>query len=786
MIRHYIVSAFRHISKSKGVFAANVFGFTLNFVVVIFGLNYVLFETSVDGFHENRERIYRVLVTKPDFDLTFPSTSALLAPTLVEAYPEVESAVRFYNRPAMQFRTSPVEQAESVAFNAAYTDPDVFNVFSFGTIPPATLAEFSRPNTAILSRAMARRFLGEEDPTGRLLYSKEVDSGPLEVIGVMDDIPRNSHLRLDIFVSFATVPDNMVGRETDLGWMMQQFDTYLLLNDGEEDTLRGFLDKLAAFPSIYISEDNSDIYSLESLSEIYFSPHWALVKGDVNYVYFALVYLVLISFMTVANYVNINIARLVRRVKEMGLRKSFGAGRKQVISQMVVETLMNCLAALAFSILCILILRASRIPILEHLSQSEISVEYIGAVGISFLLIGFISGIGPAFGFYRVNPVDLLANRVSTNWTANSLRKGLLFFQLAISVALLLLTFLFYNQVTFLSDKPLGYEKENKVVIQARVSDGWHQRLTEGFKRSPQVINVASANGYPGGFGVMRVPYRMRGSETQLQMGILSIGRNFLETLKIPLVEGRDFVDDESQNVVLLNETAFNLLGLDKEDVGAVHEIVGMVRVVGVVADFHVWSLHHAIEPLMFGHSAPSMNHLIVDIEPTNQDETLDYLSRTFSELLPDNRFEYFFLDAKLEELYSSDRQILDTLFLLALVAFALALAGIYNFGVFFTLNRIREVAIRKIHGASAGDIVRMKVTAISRSVGLSLVIALPAVYWVYGLWISQYAYRADVSPLLVVLPVLGIYVLTCIMVTRETLKTAGMKPAEVIQNVQQ
>ena len=788
VIRHYIVSAFRHISKSKGVFAANIFGFTLNFIVVIFGLNYILFETSYDNFHENGNRIYRVLVTKPDYDYTFPTTSALLAPTLVEAYPEVESAVRFYYRFAMPFSTSPNETTESGAFNVAYADPDVFSVFSFGTIAPATFAEFSRPNTAVLSRTMARRFFGDEDPTGRLLHSQGLGSGPLEVIGVMDDVPRNSHLRPDVFVSFATVPGNMVGRGSDLGWMMQQFPTYIMLIDGKEDTLGGFLDKLAAFPSIYMPDTYSDTFTLEPLSEVYFSPHWAPVKGDINYVYFALVYLVLISFMTVANYVNINIAHLVRRVKEMGLRKSFGAGRTQVISQMVVETLMNCLAAVGISILCVLILKASRITILEHLSQSEISVQYIGSVGISFLLIGLISGIGPAFVFYRVNPVDMLANRVSTNWTANSLRKGLLFFQLAISVALLLLTSLLYNQVTYMTAKPLGYEKENKIVIPAPVSAGWHQRLAEGFRRSPHVVNVASTRGYPGFFAVLRVPWKIRGTETQLEIGMLTLGRNFLETLKIGLIHGRDFVDDELRNAVLLNETAFNALGLDEEDVGTELEIVGKVRVVGIVADFHIWSLHHAIEPLMlsFSDSDTDLTHLIVDIEPTNQDETLDHLSRTFRELMPNNRFDYFFLDAKLEELYSSDRQILDTLLLLALVAFALAVAGIYNYGVFFTLNRIREVAIRKIHGASAGDIVRMNVTAISKSVGLSLVISIPVVYWVYDLWIAQYAYRAEVSLLQVALPVLAIYVLTCVMVTRETLKTAGMKPAQVIQSVQQ
>ncbi len=789
MIRHYIVSAFRHIAKRKGVFAANIFGFTLNFIVVIFGLNYVLFEMSYDDFHENGDRIYRALVEDSAFDNTFATTSGLLAPTLAETYPEVESAVRIYYYPFLAFGATPGEQAESAAYNVAYADPEALSVFSFGPVTQTTITEFNRPNTAVISRTMARRFFGDEDPTGRLLYSNGLGTGVVEVVGIMDDVPRNSHLRLDAFVSFATVPDNMTGRGNDLGWGSLQFLTYVMLIDGSEETLLGLTEKLDDFPNSYVPDIYTRSYGLEPLSEVYFSPfafRWQL-KGDINYVYFAVAYLVLISFMTVANYMNINIAHLVRRVKEMGLRKSFGADKAQVVSQFVVETLVNCLAAVGIAILCVLILRVSQFPILEHLSRSGISVEYIGSVGISLLLIGLIAGIGPAFVFYRVNPVDMMANRVSTNWTANSLRKGLLFFQLAISVALLLLTALLYNQVAYMTAKPMGYEKENKIVIPLAASAGRYQRLAEGFERNPGVQSVSSATGYPGGFRGVRVSTAVKGTDAEVNLQILTVGRNFLRTFKIPLIHGRSFAEDEFRNAVLLNESAFDALGLDEEDVGSEQEIAyEMVRVVGVVSDFHTESLHHSIEPAMLKHRNFGLTHLIVDIQPSEQEAALDDLARTFAELMPDTKFEYFFLDAKLEELYNSDRQILDTLILLALVAFALAVAGIYNYGVFFTLNRIREVAIRKIHGASTVDIVRMNVAAISRSVALSLVIALPVVYWVYGRWISQYAYRADVSPFLVALPVLAVYVLTCIMVTRETLKTAGMKPVEVIQNVQQ
>ena len=380
----------------------------------------------------------------------------------------------------------------------------------------------------------------------------------------------------------------------------------------------------------------------------------------------------------------------------------------------------------------------------------------------------------------------MLANRVSTTWTANALRKGLLFFQLAISVALLLLTTLFYNQVAFLTDKSLGYEKENKIVIPFVASYDWHQRLTARFEQHPQVKSVSSAAGYPGRLVGPGVYLDVPGSNTKVRLNILTVGRGFLKTMKMELVHGRNFVADEFRNAVLLNVSAFDALGLDEEDLSNEQEIAyELVRVVGVVSDFHTQSLHHEIEPVMLKHRDWNLTHLLADIEPSNLEETLAYLSSTFSELLPNNSFEYFFLDAKLDELYISDRQILDSLALLALIAFALAIAGIYNYGVFFTLNRIREVAIRKIHGASAGDIVRMNITAISRSIGLSLVIALPFVYWVYGQWIAQYAYRADVSPFIMVLPLMAIYVLTCVMVIRETLKTAGMKPAEVIQNVQ-
>lgn len=785
MIYHYIISAFRQIAKRKSVFAANVFGFTLNFIVVIFGLNYVLFEMSYDGYHEKGDRIHRVLVYNPQFGQTSPNNSGRVAPTLVENYPEVESAVRIFYR-SRSFRASADVHAESGVYNVAFADPDVFNVFSFGTVPPSTITAFNRPNTVVISRTVADRFFGTRDPVGKLLHSDELESGPVEVIGVVDDVPRNSHLRPDIFISSATLPDMLVGRGSDLGWGMQQFLTYVLLVDDGEDTLRDFLEKLKAFPDVYVPDMYSQTFSLEALSEIYFSPFWAPLKGDINYVYFALVYLLLISFMTVANYVNINIAHLIRRVKEMGLRKSFGAGRKQVISQMVVETLMNCLVAVAISIAGVLMLRASGIPLLEHLSRSEIGVLYVGLLGLAFLVIGLVAGVSPAFVFYRINPVDMMANRVGTNWTANTLRKGLLFFQLAISVALLLLTGLVYNQVSFLTDKPMGYDKENKVVIPVAAAAGMQQRLAEGFERDSHVVRVGFSRGHPGFFPIMQVMQEIRGTEDRTTIGMLDVGRGFIETLRIPLLYGRNFEENELRNVVMLNETAFNVLGLEEDDVGTVQDIVGRVRVVGVVSDFHVWSAHHAIEPLMLVFSDEGLTHLIVDIQPTNQNETLDFLSRTFRELLPDSRFEYFYLDTRLEEQYSSDRQILETLLLLALVAFALAVAGIYNYGVFFTLNQIREVAIRKIHGASAGDIVRMNVTAISRSVALSLVIALPAVYWVYGQWIIQYAYRAEVSPLLVALPVLAVYVLTCAMVTRETLKTAGMQPSEVIQNVQQ
>ena len=785
MVRHYIVSAFRQIAKSKGVFAANVFGFTLNFIVVIFGLNYVLFEMSFDRFHERGDRIYRVMVSVPDFgNEQFATTSGPLAPTLAEAFPEVETAVRIYYMQNIEIGSSSSSRSESSAFNIAYVDPDFFRAFSHEPVPKEAIEGLTGPNSAVISRTVAKRFFGDEDPTGRLLYVRSFNVENVVIVGVMEDVPRNAHLRPDVIISFATVPENRIG------WGAYQLLTYIMLTDNLEETLHSIRAKLEDFPVQYLPDVHSGIsYDLEPLSEVYFSPnaYWGQVKGDINYVYFALVYLVLISFMTVANYLNINIAYLVRRVKEMGLRKSFGAGRTQVICQFVAETLIGCMAAMGISLACVMLLSTGQLPILENLSRSAISLEYIGTLGLAFLVIGLISGICPAFVFYRINPVDMLANRISAGWTANLLRKGLLFFQLAISVVLLLLTALFYNQVSYLTDKSLGYEKANKIVVPLIASAGWHQRLAERFERHSLINNVCSATGYPGGFPGIIVPSVVKGSDAEVRLKIITVGRNFFETLEITTIHGRSFVDDEFRGAVLLNESAFDALRLDEEDVGTEQEIAHeRVRIVGVVSDFHLESLHHEIGPLMIKLQNFGLTHLIVDIEPSNQDETLAYLTSTFRKLLPNYGFEYFFLDAKLDETYGSDRKILDTLLLLALVAFALAVAGIYNYGVFFTLNRIREVAIRKIHGASAGDIVRMDVTAISRSIGLSLVIALPVVYWVYGQWIGQYAYRADVSPLLVAIPVLAVYVLTCVMVIRETLKTASMKPAEVIQNVQQ
>ena len=210
------------------------------------------------------------------------------------------------------------------------------------------------------------------------------------------------------------------------------------------------------------------------------------------------------------------------------------------------------------------------------------------------------------------------------------------------------------------------------------------------------------------------------------------------------------------------------------------------MHLVGVLSDFHNESLHHPIEPAMVKYQYSGLTHLIVDVKESDQAAALDYISSVFKDSLPNYSFSFFFLDLKLNELYNSDIEILETLLLLALVAFALAVAGVYNYSVYFTLNRLRQVAIRKILGATACDIVVMNVSALSKSIALSLFVALPVVYGVYNFWISQYAFRADVPLLQVTLPVIAMYVLTCIMVSRETLKTAGMKPAIAIQNLQQ
>ena len=374
------------------------------------------------------------------------------------------------------------------------------------------------------------------------------------MVGIMDDVPRNAHLRPDIFVSFATVPNNMIN------WGSYQFQTYVLLKDRREETLHDLLQKLgvfsSSFPDVYQRS-----YDLEPLTDVYFSQIWAPIKGDINYVYFAMVYLFLISFMTVANYININIAYLLRRVKEIGLRKSFGAGRIQVIGQFTVETSMNCLVAMGIAFVFVLVLSGSQLQLFEHLSITEASFEYMTIVGVFFLFIGLVSGTCPALVFYRINPVDMLENRISTTWTANTLRKVLLFFQLVISLALLLLTSLFHNQVTYLTDKNLGYEKQNKIVIPLRASSDWHRRLTERFQRHPSVESVCSARGYPGRLVNMTVPSMAKNTNSQVRLQIINVGHNFTETMKIDQILGRGFMEDDFRNAVLLNESAYNALG---------------------------------------------------------------------------------------------------------------------------------------------------------------------------------------------------------------------------------
>jgi len=783
MFKNYLTVAVRNLLRHKGYSAINIAGLAVGMACCFLIALLVRHELSYDRHHQNAEQIFRVTEEYKN-DLTGEAvqnaqTAFRLAPALLSDFPEIVHATRFY-RGTLLARYKGKQFLEP---GFALTDAAVFKVFSFPLIKGDPEVALKRPNSVVISEEVARKYFGDEDPVGKVLASNgEVPD--LEVTGVFQKMPQNSHFRFDLLASMETL--KLLSSRVVSDWRRSQY-TYLLLSRDHppsalERKLPGFVEKCrregATFSKLHL-QPLTDIHLHSNLREE-MAPN-----NSITFIWAISGMAVLVLFIACINFMNLSTARSTIRAREVGVRKVVGAHRLQVASQFLGESmLLSCVALL----LAVGMVEVS-LPLLNGLLNKQLTVELFGHVFIMLgiaLFTGVVAGSYPAFFLSALQPVSVLKGVLKTSPRSFILRRALVVIQFSISIGLIICTGVMYGQLSYLKNRQLGFDKENVVIIE------WAhaiQRL-ESFKsellKSVDVMSVSASKNVPPDPSVRSYVVDLEGVGRR-DMKIIMVDHDFMRTLGIELKAGRDFSGNwptDSGEAVILNEEAAKELGW-ASPVGKRFDIPYFQkrgRVIGVVKDFNFESLYHQISPVAFILSPRWYSKLAVRVRSDHLPDTIDFLRREWEEFVPDRPFSFYFLNDRLDQLYRAEKQRGQITGVFSALAIFVACLGLLGLASFTVERRTKEIGIRKVLGASVSSIVVLLSREFIILIAVANLIAWPAAYYAMRRWLQDFAYRIELGPGVFVLGgmlALGIALLT---VSLQAVKAARANPVDALR----
>ena len=803
MLKNYLKIALRNLRRQPGYAVINVVGLAVGLACFLLIVLYVQDERRFDRFHEKADRLYRVVEARDAADQEeqhIADTMGPLASTLVRDFPEVVGATHMLSRSVIGRRTMQYGPNRYYEADYLFAEPSFFEVFDFVLLRGNLEAALNEPQSVVLTERAARKYFGDEDPSGKILSMEQF--GDLRVTGVLRDPPKNSHLHFSMLISFATLEAN-VG-DGFLQWIQSWRSTgaltYLVLADGASpDAVEA---KLLPLLRTYRDEEQlTRTPYLQPITDVHFgSGHIEFdrneAKGDVAYLYIFSAIALFILLIACINYMNMATARSMQRAREVGLRKVVGAHRRQLIRQFLSESILLAVLALALA----LALVRMALPAFNTLADKELAFGLLAEgpflLGLMALVlaVGVVAGSYPAFYLSKFRPALVLTGSGEAGAGAARLRRSLVVTQFALSIIMIVATVVVYQQLDYVQTRRLGFNQHQLVVIDINSGDvrsNWRTIKGE-FAQAPGVQNVSVTSRVPGDWKfITQIDVVPEGAEeTELiTMHFLGIDEDFLDTYEINLKQGRafsmDFATDSSS--VLLNETAARMLGIDAPG-GQMVNIPATPfegRVVGIVEDFHFRSLHEAIGPLVLGYwSNPVrvIDYFTARIDGGDLPATLDALRAVGERFDPSHPFEFNFLDQRLNDFYETEARVGKLFGIAAFLAVVIACLGLFGLASFTAEQRTKEIGVRKVLGASVGGIVVLLSKDFLKLVALAFVVAAPVAYVAMDRWLNDFAYRIDLTAgifLMTGLAALGIAIIT---VSYQSIRAALANPVESLR----
>ena len=785
MIWNYLKIAYRNIKKHKGYSLINIAGLTVGMACCFMIMVYVQYELSYDTFHEKAQYIFRIQKQYPRGD-TSVITFGPLASAITAEYPEVVQAVRIEHRD--EYEVAVRFQNKSYYERGFYVDKNFFDMFSYNIFQGDTKTALAEPYSLVISKALAEKYFGNQDPLGKTITIIDNESYDAKITGVFDNIPGNSHLQFDFLASMVTL--RKIYDKDNFGETWQGYDFLTYIEFGDNVDVKAFEKKLQAFIEKHQNRE-ADGHFLMPLKDIHLKSrdNFEILKdSDLQNIHFLSLVAYLILVIACINYLNLTTAKALIRIKEIGVRKTLGANRKQLILQFLYESLFISAIALFLAVL----LTVALLPAFNTLVNREINIHFLGNLTLLPELIGFViivgllSGIYPAFYITSLQTVKSTSGCYGRSTTKSRLRNLFVTFQFCVSIGLIAGTIIVIRQLYYIKTTDIGYEREH--VLSMPIRDDVIRNNLESIKtellKNPAVQAVSASSHIPN-----RITWggSLNAKDNEVvRTNSCAVDFDYVELFDIDIVEGRAFSQDymsDRNGAFLLSETIVQRLGwespLGKE---CTHWGYKTGQVVGIFRDFHFRSLHQEVRPLYLILDQSRARVMFVKIQSDDMQAVVTFVDEIISAWNPSHPFQFSFLDDAFNDMYKSEQQFGKIIVIFSSLAIFVACLGLLGLISFSAEIRTKEIGIRKVLGASTAQVLNQMTKVYFIIIGIAALVAFPISYLLLCKWLRNFAYRIDLRMWPFLLSGFLVLFIAVMTLSWQTVKAATANPVNSLR----
>ncbi|QJB38090.1 ABC transporter permease [Chitinophaga oryzae] len=792
MFRYNLQVILRTFKRFRSTFIINLIGLSTGLAGALLIYLWVLDELHFDKFHQLDSRLYQVMINEKNGDkvVTTEGTGGTVGDRLLKQVPEVEKSIT--TAPADWFQKFNITfNDNTVSAKGNFVGSDYFNVFSYKLIQGDKNEVLNNPGNVVVSRHLAEKlFQSAENAIGKVLQWKwQAFSKPCTITGVYEDMPHNSTYRFDFMLPFSAWKQIMPATEEQVT-TTGPFTTFVVLKEGADP--ERFNSKMAGFLESNYKDVNSKMF-IRKYSDAYLHGKYdngIQVGGRIEYVRLFSLIAIFILLIACINFMNLSTARASTRMKEIGVRKALGASRYRLISQFMGESILIAFISMLLAILMVLLI----LPQFNIMSGKHLTLQLdlqllLMIIGIT-LFTGIVSGSYPALYLSGFDPVATLKGKlISTSLGELWARRGLVIFQFTISVVFIVAVIIFYNQIRFIQSKNLGYNKDNVIYfeMEGRAMEGKDAFLAElkGVNGIENASSIQQKILMPSFMPSSNVQWDGKNDDNRIRFFELPVNYGLIETLGIQMAEGRAFSRDYGTDTsgVVLNQAAVKIMGLQDPVGKTIYIQKKATRVLGVAKNFHFNSLHEEIKPFIFRLSPDETMLVMARLKRGDETATIQRVTDFYRQYNPGYSFEFKFLDNDFQQQYAAERLVSDLSKYFAILAIVISCLGLFGLAAFTAERRIKEIAIRKVMGATEGNIIYLLSADFMRILLISILIAIPASYFFTRSWLNDFAYRITLSPWYFVGAACVAIVTAWLTIGLQTIKAARVNPLECMRD---